>query len=451
LNSNTSKRTHAPHGRRRRSSRRPGGPGPRKPHASPRTSNAAPVLDPIPCDTTPVPFTSLGLDARLLEGVRDLGFVQTRPVQSAVIPLALHNHDLIACAETGTGKTAAFVVPTLQWLLNTTTTSTTINAETAAHAEKGHSASSADSALNVVDPVRKSRVLVLAPTRELAVQIEDEIHGLAYHTAITSAAVYGGVEMGMQERALKAGVDIIVATPGRLMDHMRQQNADLTGIELLVLDEADRMMDMGFWPDVRRIIAALPPSTSGRQTLLFSATMPNEVVKDALEITRDAKYVQIGQRSAPARSITHRVQAVPASRKVEWLIDHLRRPEGPVLIFSRTKIGADRLARRLADAGVRCTALHADRSQDQRRVAVEGFKSGRYKVLVATDIAARGLDIDAIHTVINYEVPDSPDTYVHRVGRTGRADEVGQAITLVAPEERQALAFLAKAVGVPLE
>jgi ATP-dependent RNA helicase RhlE len=263
--------------------------------------------------------------------------------------------------------------------------------------------------------------------------------------------VYGGVEMGMQERALKAGVDIIVATPGRLMDHMRQQNADLSGIELLVLDEADRMMDMGFWPDVRRIIATLPPSTSGRQTLLFSATMPNEVVRDALEITRDAKYVQVGQRSAPPRSITHRIESVAASHKVEWLIQHLRHPEGPVLIFSRTKVGADRLARRLAAAGVKCTALHADRSQDQRRIAVEGFKSGKYKVLVATDIAARGLDIDAIHTVINYEVPDSPDAYVHRVGRTGRADEVGQAITLVAPEERRALAFLAKAVGVTLE
>ncbi len=272
--------------------------------------------------------------------------------------------------------------------------------------------------------------------------------GSAYHTTVTSAAVYGGVEMGMQERALKAGVDIIVATPGRLMDHMRQQNADLSGIELLILDEADRMMDMGFWPDVRRIITAMPAM---RQTLLFSATMPNEVVRDALEITRDAKYIQVGQRSAPAKSITHRVEAVAAADKPNWLIGHLKNPEGPVLIFLRTKIGADRLARRLASAGVKCTALHADRSQDQRRIAVEGFKSGKYKVLVATDIAARGLDIDAIHTVINYEVPDSPDAYVHRVGRTGRADAVGQAITLVAPEERRALAFLSKAVGLQLE
>jgi ATP-dependent RNA helicase RhlE len=372
-----------------------------------------------------VPFTSLGLDTRLLEGIRDLGFKDTRPIQTAVIALALAQQDLIACAETGSGKTAAFVVPTLQWLLG-----------------------GPDRTAPLKDGTKKSHVLVLAPTRELAVQIEDEIHGLAYHTSVTSAAVYGGVEMGAQERALKAGVDIIVATPGRLMDHMRQQNADLSAIELLVLDEADRMMDMGFWPDVRRIIAALPPK---RQTLLFSATMPNEVVRDALEITHDAKYVQVGVRSAPPKSISHRVEHVGAHDKVTWLIDHLKRPEGPVLIFTRTKIGADRLARRLAAAGVRCTALHADRSQDQRRIAVEGFKGGKYKVLVATDIAARGLDIDAIHTVINYEVPDSSDTYVHRVGRTGRAGAVGQAITLTAPEERRALAVLAKAVGLHLE
>jgi len=371
-----------------------------------------------------VPFTTLGLDPRLLEGIRDLGYVDTRPIQTAVIPLALGDDDLIACAETGTGKTAAFVVPTLQKLMS--------NVARASQAPE----------------TLKSRVLVLAPTRELAVQIEDEIHGLAYHTGVTSAAVYGGVEMGMQERALKAGVDIIVATPGRLMDHMRQQNADLSGIELLILDEADRMMDMGFWPDVRRIITAMP---AVRQTLLFSATMPDEVVRQALEITRNAKYVQVGQRSAPPKSITHRAESVGANDKVTWLIDHLKRPAGPVLIFMRTKVGADRLARKLAAAGVKCTPLHADRSQDQRRIAVEGFKSGKYKVLVATDIAARGLDIDAIHTVINYEVPDSPDAYVHRVGRTGRADEVGQAITLVAPEERRALAFLAQSVGVVLE
>jgi ATP-dependent RNA helicase RhlE len=372
---------------------------------------------------------SLRLDARLLEGVRDLGFQETRPIQSAVIPLALEGSDLIACAETGTGKTAAFVVPMLQRLLNAGTI-----AERAARQEP--------------NTALKSRVLVLAPTRELAVQIEDEIHGLAYHTPVTSAAVYGGVDMGVQERALKAGVDIIVATPGRLMDHMRQQNADLSGIELLVLDEADRMMDMGFWPDVRRIISAMP---AVRQTLLFSATMPDEVVRFALEIVREPKYVQVGHRFKPAKSITHRAEVMPESAKLDWLIEQLRRPEGPVLVFSRTKIGAERLAKRLLAAGIKCASLHADRTQDQRRVAVEGFRGGRYKVLVATDIAARGLDIDGIHTVINYELPDSPEAYVHRVGRTGRADEPGQAITLVSPDERRALANLEKSVGVRLE
>jgi ATP-dependent RNA helicase RhlE len=382
------------------------------------------VLEPAAVETAPVPFTSLGLDARLLEGVRDLGFSETRPIQSAVITLALAAADLIACAETGSGKTCAFVVPMLQRLLR-------------------EGASDADAAAP-----KKSRVLVLAPTRELAVQIEDEIHGLSYHTTITSAAVYGGVEMGGQERALKAGVDIIVATPGRLIDHMRQQNADLSAVELLVLDEADRMMDMGFWPDVRRIIAALPAE---RQTLLFSATMPDDVVRSALEIVKDPKYVQVGKRSAPATTITHSKHEVAHGRKVDWLIDHLRKPEGPVLIFSRTKIGADKLARQLQSAGIRCVALHADRTMDQRRQAVEGFRGGKYKVLVATDIAARGLDIDGIHTVINYEVPDSPDTYVHRVGRTGRANEAGHAITLVAPDEHRALAQLEKEVGVHLQ
>jgi ATP-dependent RNA helicase RhlE len=396
-----------------------------------------------------------------MEGIRDFGFKETRPIQAAVIPLALAAQDLIACAETGTGKTAAFVVPMLQWLLNVGSASALgasarprRNSLAVLPANEGGQ----PCAIGVVQPLAsdvaqpfrtaKSAVLVLAPTRELAVQIEDEIHGLAYHTSITSAAIYGGVEMGTQERALRASVDIIVATPGRLMDHMRQQNADLSGIELLVLDEADRMMDMGFWPDVRRIISAIP---TDRQTLLFSATMPEEVMRQALEIVRQPKYVQVGQRSAPARTITHRAHVVSAAEKLNWLIEHLRRPEGPVLIFSRTKIGADRLAHRLAAAGIRCVALHADRTMDQRRQAVEGFKGGRYKVLVATDIAARGLDIDGIHTVINYELPDSADTYVHRVGRTGRADETGHALTLVAPEERHLLAHLEKSVGVRLE
>ena len=408
-----------------------------------------PVLEAYACDTEPVVFSSLELDTRLQEGIRDLGFRDTRPIQSAVIPLALAGHDLIACAETGTGKTAAFVVPTIQRLLTANQTAADLKVRTAAKTEEADlKAGTTSGTVSPSESTAKSRVLVLAPTRELAVQIEDEIHGLSYHTAITSAAIYGGVEMGAQERALKAGVDIIVATPGRLIDHMRQQNADLSGIELLVLDEADRMMDMGFWPDVRKIIAALP---AVRQTLLFSATMPDDVVKFAMEIVREPKFVQVGHRSKPAKSISHRAEIVEDRAKVEWLINYLRKPEGPVLVFSRTKIGADKLARKLVAAGIKCAALHADRSQDQRRVAVEGFRGGRYKVLVATDIAARGLDIDGIHTVINYELPDSADSYVHRVGRTGRADEVGHAITLVSPAERNAWAYMEKSVGVRID
>jgi ATP-dependent RNA helicase RhlE len=422
LNSNTADRS-----RRRPPRRRSSSSHSRKPHAphhqtASSSAHAAPALEPFPVESAPLPFNSLGLDARLLEGIRDLGFTDTRPIQSAVITLSLAGDDLIACAETGSGKTCAFVVPMLQRILR--------------------------EGVADIPAAKKSRVLVLAPTRELAVQIEDEIHGLSYHTTITSAAVYGGVEMGGQERALKAGVDIIVATPGRLIDHMRQQNADLSAVELLVLDEADRMMDMGFWPDVRRIIAALPAT---RQTLLFSATMPDDVVRSALEIVKEPKYIQVGQRSAAAKTITHSKQEVATGHKADWLIDHLKKPEGPVLIFSRTKIGADKLARKLQSAGIRCVALHADRTMEQRRAAVEGFRGGKYKVLVATDIAARGLDIDGIHTVINYEVPDSPDTYVHRVGRTGRSGEAGHAITLVAPDEHRALAQLEKSVGVHIQ
>jgi ATP-dependent RNA helicase RhlE len=429
-----SKTTDSRHSTRGRGARPRTGARRPRPRATAPISHASQVpisLEATPCETAPVPFASLHLEHKLLEGTRDLGYKETRAIQTAVIPLALSGADLIACAATGTGKTCAFVVPMLQTLLTKPARHGGSSDPTAPHGAG-----------------RRSRVLVLAPTRELAVQIEDEIHGLAYHTNVTSAAVYGGVELGGQERALKASVDIIVATPGRLMDHMRQQNADLSGIELLILDEADRMMDMGFWPDVRRIISALPTE---RQTLLFSATMPEEIVKQALEIAHDPKYVQVGERSRAAKSITHRAEVVEESAKLEWLIQHLRRPEGPVLVFSRTKIGADRLAQRLAAAGIKCIALHADRTQDQRRIAVEGFRSGRYKVMVATDIAARGLDIDGIHTVINYELPDSADSYVHRVGRTGRADEAGHAITLVSPAERHVWASMEKSVGVVLE
>ena len=371
-------------------------------------------------DPAPIPYDVLPLDRRLLSGIKDLGWSETRPVQSGVIPLAIEGGDVIACAETGTGKTAAFLVPILQRFLN-----------------------------EPAPQPPRTRALVLAPTRELAVQIEDQVQGLTYHTTISSVAVFGGVPMDPQERALKANVDIVVATPGRLMDHMRHDSVNFTGLEILVLDEADRMLDMGFWPDVQRILAQLP---SQRQTLLFSATMPAEVLRLTQEFLRDPKYVQVGRRGGPATTISHAIQEVAGAEKTKWLAEWLRREAtGPVLVFCRTKIGADRLATRLSAMGIRAAALHADRTQQQRMAAVEGFRTGTYPVLVATDVAARGLDIEGIAHVVNFEVPDTPEAYVHRVGRTGRAESTGSALTLVAPEELRALKALEKAVGVRLQ
>ena len=371
-------------------------------------------------DPAPVPFDKLAIDARLLQGTRDLGWTDTRPVQSGVIPFAIAGRDVIACAETGTGKTAAFLVPILQRFMNEPT------------------------------PVpQKTRALVLAPTRELAVQIEDQVQGLTYHSNVSSVAVFGGVEMHQQEFALKAGVDIVVATPGRLMDHMRHDSVDFSALEIVVLDEADRMLDMGFWPDVQRILGTLPKE---RQTLLFSATMPGEVLRLTQEFLSNPAYVQVGRRGGPAQTISHAVQTVPANEKVRWLAKWLRDEAiGPVLVFCRTKIGADKLAGRLNEMGIRAAALHADRTQQQRMAAVEGFRTGTFPVLVATDVAARGLDIDGIAHVVNFEVPDTPEAYVHRVGRTGRAESTGSALTLAAPEELSALRALEKAVGVQLQ
>ncbi len=375
-------------------------------------------------DPSPVNFEKLNLETTLLEAIRQRGFATTTPIQSAVVPIIMNGDDLIGCADTGTGKTAAFLLPILSRLLKT---------RAAAPEERGY-----------------TRVLILSPTRELAVQIEDDVQGFSYHTDLTSIAVYGGVPMDQQERALKSGVDIVVATPGRLMDHMRNGAVSFDKLDTLVLDEADRMMDMGFWPDVRRIVATLP-DTAARQTLLFSATMPEEVMKLAEEVLCDAKYVQIGTDGGPAKSITHTAENVAAAHKTEWLARFLRRTRGPVLVFMRTKSGAERLARKLAGAGLKAAALHADRTQQQRTQAVEGFRSGRFHVLVATDVAARGLDIDGITHVVNYEVPSSRDTYVHRVGRTGRADATGTALTLVAPEELRALQALQRSFGIEMQ
>ena len=375
------------------------------------------------CDATPVPFTSLALNPLLERAVIDRGFVTTTPIQSAVYPGVLSRADLVACAQTGTGKTLAFLLPLMHRLLE-----------------------SDSSGQAKVAPT--TRVLILAPTRELAVQIEDEFQGLAYHTNLSSVAVYGGVEAGPQERGLRGSADIVVATPGRLLDHMGSNAANFDGLEVLVLDEADRMLDMGFWPSVRRIVASLPEN---RQTLLFSATMSDEVTRSASQIMRAPKMIRVGREEGLATTIEHVGCLVPSAEKADWLARFLKRTHGTSLVFVRTKRGADKLSRRLAAAGIKCAALHADRTQSERSAAVEGFKSGRYRALIATDIAARGIDIDSIGHVVNYEVPSSVDAYVHRVGRTGRAESVGTAVTLVAPDELAGLRVIEKSLNVTFE
>jgi ATP-dependent RNA helicase RhlE len=383
-----------------------------------RLSAPSVAFEPAPYDATPVAFTSLGLNTKLEQAVTDRGFVTTTPIQAAVYPGVLDGADLVACAQTGTGKTLAFLLPLMHRLL---------------------------SAPPVPEGQAKTRVLILAPTRELAVQIEDEFQGLAYHTNLSSVAVYGGVEAGPQERGLRGAADIVVATPGRLIDHMGSNAANFEALEVLVLDEADRMLDMGFWPSVRRIVAALP---SSRQTLLFSATMSDDVARSVNQIMRNPKMIRVGGQEGLATRIEHVGKLVSHPEKLQWLVNFLRRTQGTSLVFVRTKRGADKLARQLAASGINCVAWHADRTQSQRSSAVEGFKSGRYTALIATDIAARGIDIDDITHVVNYEVPSSVDTYVHRVGRTGRADAVGTAVTLVAPEELAALRVIEKSLNV---
>jgi ATP-dependent RNA helicase RhlE len=386
-----------------------------------QTTTSAPLIsfEEASYDATPAPFVALGLDRRLEQAVVERGFVTTTPIQSAVFPGVLEGVDLVACAQTGTGKTLAFLLPIMHRLLGKQTSG--------------------------AERLSKTRVLILAPTRELAVQIEDEFQGLAYHTGLSSVAVYGGVDASPQERGLRGSADIVVATPGRLIDHMGTNAANFEGLEVLVLDEADRMLDMGFWPSVRRIVAALP---TDRQTLLFSATMSDEVARSVRQIMRDPKMIRIGRVEGLASTVTHVGKMMAGADKAAWLTSFLQRTEGTSLVFVRTKRGADKLAKRLAAGGVRCVALHADRTQSQRSAAMEGFKSGRFRALIATDIAARGIDIDDITHVVNYEVPGSVDAYVHRVGRTGRADAVGTAVTLVAPEELAALRVIEKSLNV---
>jgi ATP-dependent RNA helicase RhlE len=360
-----------------------------------------------------MPFASLGLRDDVLRGVRRLGFTRPTPVQQQTIPPALAGKDVLACAMTGSGKTAAFMLPILQRL-----------------APERH---------------RGPRALVLTPTRELAAQVGEHLRALSLDTRLTSATVFGGVGMGPQERAFRDGVDVIVATPGRLLDHLRSPHARLQGVEVLVLDEADRMLDMGFLPDVRRILRHLP---ARRQTLFFSATMPPPITALAREMLRDPVTIALEREPRPAAGITHAVYPVPAELKSALLVALVKSGTmRSVLAFTRTKHRANRLADYLARHGVAAGRIHGNRSQTQRTQALDGFKAGRFPVLVATDIAARGIDVDALSHVVNFDVPNSGEDFVHRVGRTARASAKGDAFVLVSPAEEADLRSIERAIG----
>jgi ATP-dependent RNA helicase RhlE len=360
-----------------------------------------------------LPFSHFKLHPELLRGLKDLGFARPTPIQAEAIPPALEGKDLLACAMTGSGKTAAFLLPILHQLMGR--------------------------------PRGTTRALVLTPTRELAAQIAEDLSALALHTPLTTAAIYGGVGMGPQEHAFRVGVDVVVGTPGRLLDHFRAPYAKLAGLEFLVLDEADRMLDMGFLPDIRRVLRHIPKR---RQTLFFSATMPPPIAELSKEMLHNPATINLERRSMPATGITQAVYPVPQHLKTDLLLALLKSGEvRDALVFTRTKHRADRLARHLGEDRVQVQRIHGNRSQAQRTEALAGFKSGKYKVLVATDIAARGIDVTALGHVINFDVPGQPEDYIHRVGRTARAELTGSAFTLVAPEEEGSVRDIEKAIG----
>ncbi len=360
-----------------------------------------------------MPFSKFGIHPDLLRGVKEMGFARPTPIQQDAIPPALAGRDVLACAMTGSGKTAAFMLPILTRLMS---------------GRRGI-----------------TRALVLTPTRELAAQIDEHTRAFAVHTPLSSAAIFGGVGMGPQEHAFRTGVDVLIATPGRLLDHFRFPYAKLQGLEVLVLDEADRMLDMGFLPDIRRVLKHLPVK---RQTLFFSATMPAPIVQLTREMLRDPFTVNLERAAAPAVGITQAVYPVPQNLKAPLLAELVRRGEiGNVLVFTRTKHRANRLADTLTRNGIACERIHGNRSQLQRTQALAGFKAGKFKVLVATDIAARGIDVEALSHVVNFDVPHVPEDYIHRVGRTARAELTGDAFTFVSPEEQTDLAQIERAIG----
>ena len=360
-----------------------------------------------------MPFSIFGLHPDLLRGVKELGFTRPTPIQSDAIPPAMAGRDVLAAAQTGSGKTAAFLLPILQRLLGK---------------KRG-----------------TTRALILTPTRELAAQIDEHLRDLSVHTPISGAAVYGGVAMGPQEHAFRSGVDVLVATPGRLLDHFQHPYARLDGLEVLVLDEADRMLDMGFLPDIRRVLRHLPAK---RQTLFFSATMPAPIVELSREMLRNPAMISIERKAAPAAGIAQSVFPVAQELKLLLLDTLLQRGEiQNAIVFTRTKHRANRVFEQLERRRVKVARIHGNRSQMQRTEALAGFKSGKYRILVATDIAARGIDVEALSHVVNFDVPNVPDDYIHRVGRTARAELTGDAITFVAPDEENDLRAIERAIG----
>jgi ATP-dependent RNA helicase RhlE len=369
-------------------------------------------------------FDQLALIAPLAQAVRELGYAQPTPVQEQAIPLVLAGRDLMAGAQTGTGKTAAFALPILQRLAPLASTS----ASPARH------------------PVR---ALVLTPTRELAIQVEASFKEYGKHLPLRSTVVYGGADMDAQIRELRRGVEVLVATPGRLLDHVQSKTVMLNQVGILTLDEADRMLDMGFLPDIRRIIALLPKE---RQNLLFSATFPDEIRNLVKSLLRDPAEVQIAARNAVAELVTHVVHPVAREKKRE-LLAYLIQTRGltQVLVFCGTRIGANRLAHQLRKDRIHADAIHGDKSQAERLVALDNFKAGKTAVLVATDVASRGLDIEGLPQVINFDIPHSPEDYVHRIGRTGRAGMTGEAISLVSPQDMEALAAIERLIKRKLE
>ena len=369
-------------------------------------------------------FSDLGLKAELLRAVSEQGYDTPTPIQQQAIPAVMTGRDLMATAQTGTGKTAGFTLPILHRL-----------------------ASGPNDRLTRIS--KTPRVLVLTPTRELAIQVEESVRTYGKHLPINSLAVFGGVGINPQIANLRRGVDILVATPGRLLDHVQQRTVDLSGIEIFVLDEADRMLDMGFIRDIRKIIALLPKE---RQNLMFSATFSPEIRELAGGLLHNPVSVDVAPRNTAAETVTQKVIETDRERKKE-LLCHLFATRGwhQVLVFARTKHGADALARTLDKAGIKSAAIHGDKSQGARTRALSEFKDGKLVALVATDIAARGIDIDALPYVINYELPNVPEDYVHRIGRTGRAGMEGEAISLVCHDERAQLKDIEKLIKRSLE